>query len=81
MRFVFTLVLFLSSGLAAAVSISDERWKSYCEKVDDPQKFDGCLRVDQVCEVSGFESERCDKARKVIIHQKMAPGRIDNNGR
>ena len=70
MRYISITLLFVSS--LASASVSDEAWDKFCESPQlEAHIKKSCEAVDYVCEMHGFKTTRCDKARESIVNQKQ----------
>lgn len=76
MKPFITLVLLASSSVSLA-DVSNDSWEAFCAKQTEQSVVDYCVKVDQVCELVGYESNRCDTARQDAMKKPAHPGGLE----
>jgi hypothetical protein len=76
MKIFFTFVLLVSSG-ACFAAMSSAHWQKFCDAQTEPNILNSCVRVDYVCELEGYETERCQKARREVVNKPAHPGKLE----
>ena len=72
--FALGMMVFFSSG---SVAVSTDSWEAFCAKQSEPIILNYCVKVDRVCELAGFESDRCSKARQDAMAKPAHPGKLE----
>ena len=76
MKTFLALMMVMQASISFA-AVSNESWERFCAKQTDSNTINYCVKVDRVCELAGYVSERCDKARQDAMKKPAHPGKLE----